>query len=206
MAQSFQKGNNLIAPKLVDKSTSKTNMSGISKTSMSSITKSSMAYSSYRGSSNSSYGGSSSDSYRGNPMLDRVNLGKLDSMLDMSGLNGDGDSDGLVDGGGESLADGLLGVSAGLVDKGLVDGLVSPDGARDLLGSESGDVLEDWLSNVGCLDNGSGLEGGDGCGDVGVGGLSHGVSQGGDLGNDLSKGMGLGCGVGEVSPESVVLN
>lgn len=192
MAQSFQKSNNLIASILVDKSTSKTSMSSISKTSMAGISKTSISGMAY--------------SYRGNSLVDGVNLGKSDSLLDMMGLNGNGTGDGLGKRGGEGLADGLLGVGAGLVNKGLVDGLVSPHGARDLLGSESGDVLEDWLSDVGGLDNGSGLEGGDGGGDVSVGGLGHGVSQGGDLGTDLSEGVGLSCGVGKVSTESVMFN
>jgi len=111
-----------------------------------------------------------------------------------------------VDWGGNSLGDSLDGVGAGLVDNWLVDGLVSTDGSSDGLGSVGGDVLEDGLGNVVGLDNGGGLVGGNGGGDVGVGGLSHGVGQGGDLGDDLSEGMSLSGGVSEVSSKSVVLD
>merc|ERR1719378_1002135 len=69
-------------------------------------------------------------------------------------LSVDGSGDGLVDGGGVGLGDLLVGVGAGLVHKGLVDGLVGPDGSVDLLGAVGGDVLEDGLGNVGGLDNG----------------------------------------------------
>merc|ERR1712157_320128 len=74
-----------------------------------------------------------------------------------------------------SLGDSLDGVGAGLVDDWLVDGLVSTDGSSDGLGSVGGDVLEDGLGNVVGLDNGSGLVGSNGGGDMGVGGLSYGV-------------------------------
>jgi len=88
----------------------------------------------------------------------------------------------------------------------LADGLVGSDWSGDLLGAEGWDLLEDGLGNMGGLDNWGWLVGGNGGGDVGVGGLSHGVGQGGDLGGDLSKGMGLSSGVGKVSSKSVVLN
>jgi len=97
-------------------------------------------------------------------------------------------------------------VGSGLVNNGLADGLVSGHGSVDVLGAEGWDVLEHWLSNVSGLDNRGWLVGGDGGGDVGVGGLSHGVGQGGDLGGDLGEGMGLSSGVGEVTTESVVLD
>ena len=120
--------------------------------------------------------------------------------------DGDGPVDGLVDGGGVCLGDLLDGVGAGLVHQGLVDGLVGPHGAGDLLGSESGDVLEDGLGNVGGPHDGGGLVGGDGGGDVGLDGLGHGVGQGGDLGGHLGVGVSLGGGVGEVAAEPVVLD
>jgi len=97
-------------------------------------------------------------------------------------------------------------VGSGLVNNGLADGLVSGHGSVDVLGAEGWDVLEHWLSNVSGLDNRGWLVGGDGGGDVGVGGLSHGVGQGGDLGGDLGEGMGLSGGVGKVSSKSVVLD
>ena len=111
-----------------------------------------------------------------------------------------------VDWGVDSLADGLDGVSSGLVNNWLADSLVGSDGSMDGLGSVGGDVLEDRLGNVVGLDNGGWLVGGNGGGDVGVGGLSHGMGQGGDLGGDLSEGMGLSGGVGKVSSKSVVLD
>merc|ERR1719147_211992 len=128
------------------------------------------------------------------------------SVGNVSLLNRDGNSNVLCQGGGEGLGDLLDSVGAGLVDQGLVDGLVSPHGAGDLLGSVGGDVLEDGLGNVVGLDNGGGLVGGNGGGDVGVGGLSYGVGQGGDLGDDLSEGMSLSGGVSKVSSKSVVLD
>merc|ERR1711902_348040 len=129
------------------------------------------------GSNMSSGNGSSSVSSSGN-----WGSGNMSSNWDM------GNS---VDGGGNSLGDSLDGVGAGLVDNWLVDGLVSTDGSSDGLGSVGGDVLEDGLGNVVCLDNGGGLVGGNGGWDVGVGGLSNRVGQGGDLGDDLSKSMSL---------------
>jgi len=118
----------------------------------------------------------------------------------------DWDLSDLVDGGVDSLADGLHGVGPGLMSDGLGDGLVSPHWAGDVLGAEGWDVLEDWLSDVVGLDNGGGLVGGDGGGDVSVGGLSHGVGQGGDLGNDLGKGVSLSGGVGKVAAQPVMLD
>merc|ERR1719328_107382 len=103
-----------------------------------------------------------------------------------------------VDWGVDSLADGLDGVSSGLMNDWLADGLVGSDWSMDGLGSVGGDVLEDWLGNV--------VGGGNGGRDVGVGGLCHGVGQGGDLGGDLGEGMGLSGGVGKVSSKSVVLD
>jgi len=129
-----------------------------------------------------------------------------DSLDGVVPLNGVRDSHGGVDGGGEVLGDLLDGVGPGLVHKGLVDGLMGPHGAGDLLGAESGDVLEDGLGHVGGLDDGGGLVGGDGGGDVGVGGLGHGVGEGGDLGGDLGVGVGLGGGVCEVTSQPVVLD
>merc|ERR1719342_970303 len=90
-------------------------------------------------------------------------------------------------------------MGAGLVDNWLVDSLVGADWSSDVLGSVGGDVLEDGLGNVVGLDNGCRLVGGNGGGDVGVGGLSNRVGQGGDLGDDLSKSMSLSSGVGKVS-------
>ena len=104
-----------------------------------------------------------------------------------------------VDRGGNSLGNSLDCVGAGLVDNWLVDSLVGADWSSDVLGSVGGDVLEDGLGNVVGLDNGCRLVGGNGGGDVGVGGLSNRVGQGGDLGDDLSKSMSLSCGVGKVS-------
>merc|ERR1712038_1760402 len=102
-----------------------------------------------------------------------------------------------VDWGGNSLGHSLDSVGAGLVDS-----LVGADRSSDVLGSVSGDVLEDGLGYVVGLDNGGRLVGGDG----GVGGLSNRVGQGGDLGDDLSESMSLSGGVGKVSSQSVVLN
>jgi len=144
------------------------------------------------GSNMSSGNGSSSVSSSGN-----WGSGNMSSNWDM------GDS---VDGGGNSLGHSLDSVGAGLVDNWLVDSLVGADWSSDVLGSVGGDVLEDGLGNVVGLDNGGGLVGGNGGGDMGVGGLSHGVGQGGDLGDDLSEGMSLSGGVSEVSSKSVVLD
>merc|ERR1719347_1630146 len=105
--------------------------------------------------------------------------------------------------GGDHLLDS---VGLGLVNKGLGDVLDGPHGSSNSLTSESRDVLEEGLSNVCGLDNGGRLVGSDRCGDMGVGGLSHGVGDGGDLGAHLSKGMSLGGGVGKVAAESVVLD
>jgi len=120
--------------------------------------------------------------------------------------SGDGGGVDSGDGGGGNVGDSLDGVGSGLMDNGLVDGLVGPDGAGDGDLSVDGDILEDGLGNMVGLDDGSGLVGGNGGGDVGVGGLSHGVGQGGDLGDDLSEGMSLSGGVSEVSSKSVVLD
>jgi len=159
-----------------------------------------------RGSSNS-YGSSSDSSNRGDSGGDMVGDSRdmSHSMFNMSPFNGDRVGHSLVEGGGEVLRHLLDSVGAGLVDKGLADGLVSPDGSVDLLGSEGGDVLEDRLGSEVGPDNGVRLVGGNRCGDVGVGGLCHGMGQDGDLRADLSKGMGLSGGVGEVSTKPVVL-
>lgn len=117
-----------------------------------------------------------------------------------------GDLSDLVDWGVHSLAHGLHGVGPGLVSDGLGDGLVSSHWSVDLLGAVSWDVLEDGLSDVVGLDDGGGLVGGNWGGDVGVGGLSHGVGQGGDLGSDLSEGVSLSSGVGKVATQPVVLD
>merc|ERR1712212_818212 len=71
-----------------------------------------------------------------------------------------------------------------------------------------GNSLGNSLDSVGAglLDNWGRLVGGNGGGDVGVGGLSNRVGQGGDLGDDLSKSMSLSSGVGKVASQSVVLN
>ena len=107
--------------------------------------------------------------------------------------------------GGSNGMDSLLDcVSSGLMDNGLVDGLVS--------GSNSGDgdlsvyrhVLEDRLGNVVGSDNGGGLVGGNGGGDMGLGGLSNGVGQGGNLGDDLGISVGLSSRVGKVTSKSTI--
>merc|ERR1740131_376887 len=126
-------------------------------------------------------------------MLDR--LGNTDGLLDNS-------VEGSVDGGGNLLD----GVGAGLMNNGLADGLVGTDRSGDHLASEGGDVLEDRLSNMGGLDNGSWLVGSNGGEDVGVGSLSDGVGQGGDLGDDLSESMSLSGRVGKVATQPVVLD
>ena len=120
----------------------------------------------------------------------------------------DGDWDLLdsVDWSVDSLADGLDSVSSGLMSDGLGDGLVGPHWAVDLLGAEGWDVLKDRLGNVVSLDDGSGLVGVDGGGDVGVGGLGHGVGQARDLRHHLGEGVGLGRGVCEVAAQPVVLD
>ena len=97
-------------------------------------------------------------------------------------------------------------MGSGLVNNGLADGLVSGHGSMDVLGAEGWDVLEHWLSNVSGLDNRGWLVGGDGGGDVGVGGLGHGVGQARDLRHHLGEGVGLGRGVGEVAAQPVVLD
>merc|ERR1719347_1348804 len=107
-----------------------------------------------------------------------------------------------LDGGGHLLDS----VGLGLVDKGLGDVLDGPHGSSNSLTSKGRDVLEDGLSNVCGLYNGGRLMGGDRGGDMGMGGLSHGVGDGGDLGAHLSKGVSLGGGVGKVAAESVVLD
>jgi len=117
-----------------------------------------------------------------------------------------GDLSDLVDWGVHSLAHGLHGVGPGLVSDGLGDGLVSSHWSVDLLGAVSWDVLEDGLSDVVGLDDGGGLVGGNWGGDVGVGGLSHGVGQGGDLGHHLGEGVSLSGGVGKVAAQPVVLD
>jgi len=106
----------------------------------------------------------------------------------------------------DGLADGLDGVGPGLVGDGLGDGLVSPHWSGDMLGAEGWDVLEDGLSDVVGPDDGGWLVGGDGSGNVSVGGLSDWVSQSGDLGSDLSEGMSLSGGVSEVTAQPVVLD
>jgi len=118
----------------------------------------------------------------------------------------DGDMSDLMDWGVDSLADGLDGVGPGLVSDGLGDGLVSPHWSGDMLGAEGWDVLEDGLSDVVGPDDGGWLVGGDGSGNVSVGGLSDWVSQSGDLGSDLSEGMSLSGGVSEVTAQPVVLD
>jgi len=133
---------------------------------------------------------------------------------DSGGSVDSGDSGGSVDGGNGVVgnADGvdsgvshlLDGVGPGLMDNGLVDGLVGPDGAGHGDLSVDGDVLEDGLGGVVGTDNGGGLVGGDLGGDVGVGGLSDGVGQGGDLGHDISVGVGLSGRVGEVASQPLV--
>merc|ERR1719188_2523640 len=105
----------------------------------------------------------------------------LKGPLDTNGLVRDGVDWG-VDGGGNLLHS----VGLGLVDKGLGDLLDGPHGSSNSLTSESWDILEDGLSNMG--------------------GLSHGVGDGGDLGAHLSKSMGLGGGIGKVASQSVVLD
>merc|ERR550532_3223217 len=102
------------------------------------------------------------------------------------------------------LADGLDGVSPGLVNDGLVNGLVGPHGSGDGDLGVHGHILEDGLGSVVGLDNGGGLVGGDGGG--GVGGLSDGVGQHGDFGGDGGEGVSLGGGVGKVASEPVVLD
>lgn len=129
-----------------------------------------------------------------------------DSVFNMGLFNSDGMGNSLVEWSGEALGDLLDGVGAGLVNEGLLDGLVGPHGSMNLLGSESGDVLEDWLSSIVGVDDGVGLVGGNRGGDMGMGGLSHRVGQGGNLGADLSESMRLGSGVGKVSSKPVMLN
>jgi len=176
-------------------------MSGKTKTSISGI--SSMGNRGNRGSSISSVGnGGSSISSVGNRGSSSISsMGNRGSSI-CSNWNFSNS----MDRGGNSLGNSLDCVGAGLVDNWLVDSLVGADWSSDVLGSVGGDVLEDGLGNVVGLDNGCRLVGGNGGGDVGVGGLSNRVGQGGDLGDDLSKSMSLSCGVGKVSSESVVLD
>jgi len=155
-------------------------------------------------SSTNSGNGGGSDAM-GNMALDNRGTSSIADMLkgplDTNGLVGDSVDWG-VDGGGDLLD----GVGLGLVDQGLGDLLDGPHGSSEGLASIGGDVLEDGLGDMGGLDDGGGLVGGDGGRDVGVGGLGHGVGDGGDLGAHLSESMGLGGGVGKVATESVVLD
>jgi len=141
-------------------------------------------------------GGGMSISYGGS--MGNSNGGSMGNSNGGSMCNSNGGSNGM-----DSLLDG---VSSGLMDNGLVDGLVS--------GSNSGDgdlsvyrhVLEDRLGNVVGSDNGGGLVGGNGGGDMGLGGLSDRVGQGGNLGDDLGISVCLCSRVGKVTSKSVVLN
>merc|ERR1719499_791596 len=158
----------------------------------------------HRGSSIGSVGngGSSISS-----MSNRGSSSSISSMSNWrSSLSSNRNLSNSMDWGGNSLGHSLDSVGAGLVDNWLVDSLVGADRSSDVLGSVGGDVLEDGLGYVVGLDNGGRLVGGDGGGDVGVGGLSNGMGQGGDLGDDLSESMSLSGGVGKVSSQSVVLN
>jgi hypothetical protein len=125
-------------------------------------------------------------------------------------MDGAGNTNGFmadsVDGSVEGGRDLLDGVSAGLMHKGLADGLVGTDGTRDSLMAEGGDVLEDGLSSMGGLHNRGRLVSGNWGRDVGVGGLSDRVGNCGDLGCHLSEGMSLSGGVGKVATQPVVLN
>jgi len=165
-------------------------MSGKTKTSISGI--SSMGN---RGSSISSMGN------RGSSISSVGNWGSSISSMSNRGtsISSNWNFSNSMDRGGNSLGNSLDCVGAGLVDNWLVDSLVGADWSSDVLGSVGGDVLEDGLGNVVGLDNGCRLVGGNGGGDVGVGGLSNRVGQGGDLGDDLSKSMSLSSGVGKVS-------
>jgi len=147
-----------------------------------------------RGSSISSMSNGGSNMSSGNGCSGISSSGNRGSYMSSNWDMGDS-----VDRGGNSLGNSLDCVGAGLVDNWLVDSLVGADWSSDVLGSVGGDVLEDGLGNVVGLDNGCRLVGGNGGGDVGVGGLSNRVGQGGDLGDDLSKSMSLSSGVGKVS-------
>ena len=158
-------------------------------------------------------GGSSSDHWGSSVAVEPgVSVVPSEGGGDVSGHGGgvvrDGNGDLLdgVDGGVDSLADGLDGVGPGLVSDGLGDGLVGPHWSGDMLGAEGWDVLEDGLSDVVGPDDGGWLVGGDGSGNVSVGGLSDWVSQSGDLGSDLSEGMSLSGGVSKVTAQPVVLD
>merc|ERR1719444_690569 len=112
----------------------------------------------------------------------------------------------MSNGGGDSMDSRLHGVSSGLMDNGLVDGLVSGDNTSHGPLGVHGHILEDGLGNmVGAHDRG-GLVGGNGGGDVGMSGLGNGVGEGGNLGDHLGEGVSLGGRVGKVATKSVVLN
>jgi hypothetical protein len=123
-----------------------------------------------------------------------------------SSIGGNWDLSNSVNWGGYSLGNSLDGVGSGFMNNRLVDSLVGTDGSSDSLASVGRDSLEDGLGNVVGLDNWGRLMGGNGGGDVGVSGLSHGVGQGRDLGDDLSESMSLSSGVGKVASQPVVLD
>lgn len=114
--------------------------------------------------------------------------------------NGHGGGDGM------GLGDSLDGVGAGLMDNGLVDGLVGPHGSGDGDLGVDRDILEDGLGSMVGPHNGGRLVGGNGSGDMSVDGLRDGVGDGGDLGGDAGESMRLGGGVGKVAAQSVVLD
>jgi len=112
----------------------------------------------------------------------------------------------MSNGGGDGMDSRLHGVSSGLMDNGLVDGLVSGDNTGHGPLGVHGHILEDGLGNVVGAHDGGGLVGGNGGGDVGMSGLGHGVGEGGNLGDHLGEGVSLGGRVGKVATKSVVLN
>ncbi len=104
------------------------------------------------------------------------------------------------------MGDSLDGVGEGLVNDGLVDGLVGGDGSGHRNGGVHGHVLEDGLGHVMGAHNRRGLVRGNGRGNVGVRRLSDGVRQRRDLGRHGGESVRLGGGVGEVAAEAVVLD
>jgi len=103
------------------------------------------------------------------------------------------------------VGDAGVSVGAGL-EQGLLISGVGGDWADDGLVPVQLLLLEDGLGNVLGGDDGSGLDGLDGCWGVDVGGLSNWDGPGGQLWGDLGVSVSLGGGVGEVAAQPVALN
>lgn len=103
------------------------------------------------------------------------------------------------------VGDAGVSVSAGLVQGLLISG-VGGNWADDWLVPVQLLLLEDGLGDVLGFDDGSWLDGLDGCWGVDVSGLSNWDGPGGQLWGDLGVGVSLGGGVGKVAAQPVALN